>query len=231
MGAERARRLPRFRARATTAVTIGVDRRDSRARLSRAASEEPRRRDGRVPPRQWPRRQYRSGLATGAGAVPGGGRDHRQRRTGPHHAWPPRSASATSRRALPTASRRAKRCPSIPPRSRCGAAGRAASAPSRSASSRCRSFPTRPPRSVSPRRSPRPGLDRLPWTKALRQWRDRVAFLRGAEGDEWPDLSHAALADSAVEWLAPLLGDKTALAALSRRRNSNPRSRTCCLTR
>ena len=33
------------------------------------------------------------------------------------------------------------------------------------------------------------GIERLPWTKALRQWRDRVMFLRAAEGDEWPDLS------------------------------------------
>jgi ATP-dependent helicase HrpB len=59
------------------------------------------------------------------------------------------------------------------------------------------------------------GLDRLPWTKALRQWRDRVLFLRKAEGDEWPDLSDAALAASAAEWLAPLLADKTALAGLT----------------
>ena len=59
------------------------------------------------------------------------------------------------------------------------------------------------------------GLDRLPWTKALRQWRDRVLFLRGAEGDEWPDLSDAALAAGAAEWLAPLLADKAALAALT----------------
>src|SRR5262249_3252874 len=29
------------------------------------------------------------------------------------------------------------------------------------------------------------GLARLPWTKALTQWRDRVLFLRRAEGDEW----------------------------------------------
>ena len=35
------------------------------------------------------------------------------------------------------------------------------------------------------------GLDRLPWSKALKQWRDRVMFLRKAEGDEWPDLSDA----------------------------------------
>jgi ATP-dependent helicase HrpB len=59
------------------------------------------------------------------------------------------------------------------------------------------------------------GLDRLPWTKALRQWRDRVLFLRGAEGDEWRDLSDAALAAGAMDWLAPLLADKTSLGALT----------------
>ena len=59
------------------------------------------------------------------------------------------------------------------------------------------------------------GLHRLPWTKSLNQWRDRVMFLRRAEGGEWPDLSDAALAASAAEWLAPLFFDKTALAALS----------------
>jgi ATP-dependent helicase HrpB len=58
------------------------------------------------------------------------------------------------------------------------------------------------------------GLDRLPWTKALRQWRDRVLFLRTAEGEEWPDLSDAGLAANAAEWLAPLFADKTALANL-----------------
>jgi ATP-dependent helicase HrpB len=59
------------------------------------------------------------------------------------------------------------------------------------------------------------GLDRLPWSKALRQWRDRVAFLRRAEGDAWPDLSDAALAASADDWLAPALAGKTALAELT----------------
>jgi ATP-dependent helicase HrpB len=59
------------------------------------------------------------------------------------------------------------------------------------------------------------GIDRLPWTKALRQWRDRVLFLRRAEGDEWPDLSDAALASTATEWLAAALAGKTALADLS----------------
>ena len=59
------------------------------------------------------------------------------------------------------------------------------------------------------------GIDRLPWSKALRQWRDRVVFLRRAEGDEWPDLSDAALAASAAEWLGAALGGKTALADVS----------------
>jgi len=54
-------------------------------------------------------------------------------------------------------------------------------------------------------------FDRLPWTKALRQWRDRVTFLRGSEGDEWPDLSDAALKRSVRDWLAPILLFKTSL--------------------
>ena len=58
------------------------------------------------------------------------------------------------------------------------------------------------------------GVDRLPWTKSLKQWRDRVMFLRRAEGDEWPDLSNSALAAN-VEWLLPVLGDKTALSDIS----------------
>ncbi len=59
------------------------------------------------------------------------------------------------------------------------------------------------------------GLDRLPWTKAIQQWRDRVMFLRASEGDEWPNLSDAALAQSARAWLAPLLADKTALGQIA----------------
>ena len=55
------------------------------------------------------------------------------------------------------------------------------------------------------------GIARLPWSKALQQWRDRVMFLRASEGDEWPDLSDAALARTAAEWLTPLLAGKRAL--------------------
>lgn len=55
------------------------------------------------------------------------------------------------------------------------------------------------------------GLDRLPWSKALTQWRGRVMFLRAAEGDAWPDLSDAALAATAESWLASALYDEVAL--------------------
>jgi ATP-dependent helicase HrpB len=59
------------------------------------------------------------------------------------------------------------------------------------------------------------GIDRLPWTAALKQWRDRVMFLRASDGADWPDLSDAALATSAKQWLAPALAGKTARAEFS----------------
>ncbi|MGO4711902.1 ATP-dependent helicase HrpB [Bradyrhizobium sp. 2TAF24] len=59
------------------------------------------------------------------------------------------------------------------------------------------------------------GLDRLPWSKPLKQWRDRVMFLRAAAPDEWPDLSDTALAARRDDWLVPALFDKTALSQLS----------------
>ncbi|WP_275187322.1 ATP-dependent helicase HrpB [Bradyrhizobium sp. CSA112] len=59
------------------------------------------------------------------------------------------------------------------------------------------------------------GLDKLPWSKSLKQWRDRVMFLRKAEGDSWPDLSDAVLAADGENWLVPALYDKTSLKELS----------------
>jgi ATP-dependent helicase HrpB len=61
------------------------------------------------------------------------------------------------------------------------------------------------------------GLDSLPWTKPLKQWRDRVMFLRAAEGAKaaWPDLSDAALIAQRETWLVPALADKASLKALS----------------
>jgi ATP-dependent helicase HrpB len=63
------------------------------------------------------------------------------------------------------------------------------------------------------------GLDGLPWSKPLKQWRDRVMFLRGAEAgaspNPWPDLSDDALAAQREAWLTPALYEKTSLKAFS----------------
>lgn len=59
------------------------------------------------------------------------------------------------------------------------------------------------------------GLERLPWSKAAKQWRDRVMFLRRAEGDSWPDLSDDGLIARRDDWLVPALYDKTALKDIS----------------
>jgi ATP-dependent helicase HrpB len=59
------------------------------------------------------------------------------------------------------------------------------------------------------------GLDKLPWSKPLKQWRDRVTFLRKAGGESWPDLSDDGLAAQREAWLVPALYDKTSLKELS----------------
>jgi ATP-dependent helicase HrpB len=62
------------------------------------------------------------------------------------------------------------------------------------------------------------GVDRLPWTRAQKQWRDRVMFLRAAHaGDDnaWPDVSDAALAASAADWLAPFIEGRASLGAIT----------------
>ena len=56
------------------------------------------------------------------------------------------------------------------------------------------------------------GIKRLAWTKAQKQWRDRVMFLRQAEGETWPDLSDQALALDAENWLAPFILGRSSLA-------------------
>ena len=60
------------------------------------------------------------------------------------------------------------------------------------------------------------GLDALPWTEALRQWRERVRCLR-----EWmpdlglPELSDEALLATREHWLKPAFSGKTRFDALS----------------
>jgi ATP-dependent helicase HrpB len=55
------------------------------------------------------------------------------------------------------------------------------------------------------------GLDILPWSKNLQQWRSRVMLLRRAEsgGDQnrWPDLSDEALMNTLEDWLLPYLAE------------------------
>ncbi|NYZ13311.1 ATP-dependent helicase HrpB [Azospirillum sp. RWY-5-1] len=60
------------------------------------------------------------------------------------------------------------------------------------------------------------GLACLPWTDELRRWRERVAFLRRMEGEEWPDLSDATLMDTLDDWLVPHLDGLTRRAHLER---------------
>lgn len=67
------------------------------------------------------------------------------------------------------------------------------------------------------------GIDRLGWSKAQNQLRDRVNYLRAAlakaKGAEaaahWPDLSDAALAATTEEWLSPFVIGRTKFADIS----------------
>nr|WP_255656653.1 ATP-dependent helicase HrpB [Lysobacter lactosilyticus] len=59
------------------------------------------------------------------------------------------------------------------------------------------------------------GLDALPWSETLQQWRARVRALREWAPDEgFPDLSDAALLDTLDAWLRPAFEGKTRLDAL-----------------
>lgn len=62
------------------------------------------------------------------------------------------------------------------------------------------------------------GLEALPWTDALRQWRERVRCLREwlpEDAESLPDLSDPALIATVDEWLRPALTGKSRLDALS----------------
>ncbi len=58
----------------------------------------------------------------------------------------------------------------------------------------------------------RRGLDLLPWTDSLRQWRARVALLRRLEPEQgWPDLSDEHLLATLETWLGPQLAGVSSL--------------------
>jgi ATP-dependent helicase HrpB len=57
----------------------------------------------------------------------------------------------------------------------------------------------------------------LPWTDEIRNWRQRVAFLRRARPEDgWPDLSDEHLLRTLKDWLAPMLGGMSRRAHLAR---------------
>ena len=90
-------------------------RRAHRPRLPRAHRKKSRRRRGwRIFAGERPRRDHRCRLAAGARTVSRRGRTCRQRRGWPHPALPRRSHLPRSKRALPTASKRARRSLSTP---------------------------------------------------------------------------------------------------------------------
>ncbi len=62
------------------------------------------------------------------------------------------------------------------------------------------------------------GLECLPWTRALRQWQQRVCFLRRFAEDQqqWPDVSDDGLVKNLPQWLAPYLTGITRLRDLAR---------------
>jgi ATP-dependent helicase HrpB len=62
------------------------------------------------------------------------------------------------------------------------------------------------------------GITCLPWTRDLRSWQERVLFLRrtATGGEQWPDVSDQALADSLESWLALHLAGLTRLSDLRR---------------
>jgi ATP-dependent helicase HrpB len=59
------------------------------------------------------------------------------------------------------------------------------------------------------------GIGRLPWSKAQMQKRDRIAFLRRAEGDAWPDVSDDGLAARVEDLLAPFVIGRASLSAIT----------------
>lgn len=59
------------------------------------------------------------------------------------------------------------------------------------------------------------GLRDLDWTGAARQVQARILWMRRIEGEDWPDVSDAALVATARDWLAPHLHGRSRLSDLA----------------
>ena len=53
------------------------------------------------------------------------------------------------------------------------------------------------------------GISQLPFSKASDHLRERVGFLRRTAGEDWPDMSDAALSEEVADWLGPFLAGIT----------------------
>lgn len=58
------------------------------------------------------------------------------------------------------------------------------------------------------------GSTRLPWTPALRQWQQRVMFLRAEQGKVWPAVDDDTLMATLEQWLQPYLAGVRRLSQL-----------------
>ena len=59
------------------------------------------------------------------------------------------------------------------------------------------------------------GIGKLPWSKAQIAVRGRLAFVRAAGNENWPDLSDEGLVHGTETWLAPHIIGRTSLAAIT----------------
>ena len=68
------------------------------------------------------------------------------------------------------------------------------------------------------------GIDCLPWTKELRNWQARIAYIRKIEGEDsdWPNVSNDHLLQILESWLAPFLSGMSRLSEVKRMKLHGP---------
>ncbi|WP_136657704.1 ATP-dependent helicase HrpB [Nitratireductor sp. XY-223] len=65
------------------------------------------------------------------------------------------------------------------------------------------------------------GIDALPWSRATQQLRSRLGWLYRQKGAPWPDVSDAALLETADAWFAPFLAGVTGFSQIEAANLSN----------
>ena len=156
-----------------------------------------------IPPRRW-----RASRSSPSPSLPA--RRRRAASSPPRRSRLPRSSSA-----FPIASKRARKSRSMPRARACAGEGAGGSAPLRFPTSRCRSSPMTAPRKSSPTASPVSASHGCRGPKRSSNGATASCSCAQAKASEWPDLSDAALAQTASAWLAPALAAKTALGEIT----------------